>query len=61
MEDQDDQCQQVASAQPEQASLHGRSPALPVTVGLSAAMVDQASAAGDNHAANQAKLEGACD
>jgi hypothetical protein len=32
-----------------------------MTVGLSAAMVDQASAAGDNQAANQAKLEGACD
>jgi hypothetical protein len=30
MEDQDNQCQQVASAQPEQVSLHGRSPALPV-------------------------------
>ena len=52
---------QVASGQLSRRRLLTVAGAAYLTAGLSAAMVDQAFAAGDNQAANQAKLEGAYD
>lgn len=52
---------QMASGQLSRRQFMARALAAGVTAGLSAAMADQAFAAGDNQAASQAKLEGAYD